>query len=325
MRRTYRKKRCGYARRFKRRFGARRGAKRSRYTRRGRSAYQIATRVNLGGKRMYPLQTKYACYNPPMGRMSSVGGNIAKCKMSCVLTSRWTVGSAKSGTLNFQSQVSNFTIAGASLPTSVPLCPDFYRCVDNWRSITFTGLKLEVFTQPTFDLVPGAVIGMGCYGRAWSVVDYTPYAITNLSGDRASRTYANYGNIELASTDPTFKPEKFMFGQDTTKVAVPRRMFKRFVTIPSINSKAGGDTVFTNVGSGTTLPAFASSAVAGNSNQLDVFIIYNIAEFLTSANSGCNFMQKETLYFTCYFRNPPQPSEYPTIFAPINEVTTALL
>jgi len=181
-------------------------------------------------------------------------------------------------------------------------CPDFYRAINLWRSITVLGLRMEMWTQPVWaGTVTGALtanpaVAFEGNGRGWSIItragglqgisQYSTY--TGQSRPTAEYLAGGFQTQEGAEADPTYRKEKFGIGHNTVTYKKAKRFFSRYTPFEYYKTAHEGAT---NITWAANVPPVLGTA--GIFNQFDMFIQYcdNFNNKMAATNT-----------ITCYVR-----------------------
>nr|WAE42176.1 MAG: capsid protein [Cressdnaviricota sp.] len=239
---------------------------------------------------------------PPMGRIWASQGQFNQecfCKVTQVFYFTIAGGNVNPVTASLcASDFMSITGSTAYLAT----CPDFYRAINMWRTITVLGLRMELWTQPvwagqvTGTLSANPAVGFEGNGRGYSI-------ITRATGAQGISQYSTYTGAvrptaeylaggfqtqEGAEADPTYRMEKFAMGHNTTSYKKAKRFFSRYTPFEYYKTAHEGAT---NIAWAANVPPVLGSS--GIFNQYDMFVQYcdNYNNKMAAANT-----------ITCYLR-----------------------
>jgi len=263
-------------------------------------------------------------YQQPSARRRKTGGNLrlAGQKFKCSIIERVQIGtSGAEQDLVFTGRASYLTCNRNSY-TPVPdetvflRCPEFYRIIKDWGSLTMTGYKMEIFSQPSFRQSGGIITASG---RAWSTVgEYTSgdfICSPNVAplpgvGPVPGHDIRSYNGIEDASLrDKAFRAEKLRLAISSIRLPTrPVRWFSRYAKFEVTPHQQRGMWLIQNAGNDPIVqPLLSTIPIAP---QQDISIQVRLDDF-ANTSTPLYFDVKHTLYFTCYDKSDMSGLEIP--------------
>lgn len=198
--------------------------------------------INHSGFAAVRARRQRATYQPPLGRLSLTQGRfmgaqrfkvcMVEKKILASTSTLVEIGATFSHCINLTQAPCTGTYA-PNCWTGSARCPDFYRAIYGWKSMRFTGMKLEIYALPQY-LAPQYDAQSSAYvqGIPYSVAGQVTEA--DYSQTTVSALPSNYATIpyEQAVLTPSCRAATFWHGfrTDTPPRKVkPQRFFSRYM------------------------------------------------------------------------------------------------
>lgn len=299
-----------------RRAGKRRsfGRKRRTVRKRGGGWKRPPTKVTRGGfsSRAYGRKDAHY-YTPPMGKIKLTKRRLGPGDSFKVqLIEKLSMTAQANKRLEFEQWASHFMYGRTDGVSPRPNCPEIYRILQDYESFTVTGLKMEVFTQPSF-IGSASTANVQWQGGAYSLTHDGNQTIKD-QGDTSLPTsvYPLYINQQDATRDSSFRRESFGIGSSTSGMPKRKRIFSRYQPFPYVRQhKEGVNTINTDANPQINVPTLVMV-------QKDQQVIYFVDNITVVVPTGTDFQYEQvgTLYFKCFDRRPKDPDEIPVYMKP---------